>query len=406
MDGCMTSDAKATAKEQGALSGIRVLDLTRLLPGAFCTLLLGDLGADVIKIEQPGEGDYNRKFEPIHRKESGSFLLLNRNKRSLTLNLKSAEGRDIFLKLVAGADVVLEGFRPGVMERLGLGYDVLREANPEIVMCSLSGFGQTGPLREASGHDLNYTALAGALQLFGEKGRAPIVPGLSIADVGGGSLMAVYGIMAALQARTRTGEGQYVDVSMMDGLVSWLTYHAADFLFAGIEPRGGERNFLGAAPCYNIYCCSDGKYLSLGIIEAHFWTRFCELVARSHLLEHQWPQGDTAQRQFAELTAMFLMKTRDEWAQLLTAADIPAAPVNSMQEAFAHPQMQERQMLQHIEHPVEGRIPQLGFPVKFSMTPARMTAPPPLLGQHNREILVALGYPQEQIERLARDCII
>jgi crotonobetainyl-CoA:carnitine CoA-transferase CaiB-like acyl-CoA transferase len=403
MGGSMSGKATPPTGTDGALAGVRVLDLTRLLPGAFCTQLLGDLGADVIKIEQPGKGDYNRSFEPIHRKESGSFLLLNRNKRSLTLNLKSEEGRDIFLKLLADADVVVEGFRPGVMDRLKLNYDVLREHNPKVVMCAISGFGQTGPLREASGHDLNYVALTGALQLFAEKGRAPIVPGLSIADIGGGSLMAVYGILAALHARARSGEGQYVDVSMMDGLVSWLTYHAADFLFGGIEPRGGERNFIGAAPCYNIYCCKDGKYLSLGIIEPQFWDGFCKLIARHDLLEHQWPQGDAADRQFAELAALFMTRPRDEWAALFVASDVPAAPVNSMQEAFAHPQMQAREMLQQIDHPVEGRIPQLGFPVKFSATPARMIVPPPTLGQHNAEILGALGYSAEQIERLVSE---
>lgn len=390
----------------GALSDIRVLDLTRLLPGAFCTLLLADLGADVIKIEQPGEGDYNRTFEPLNRKESGSFLLLNRNKRSLTLNLKSEQGREILLKLVGEADVVVEGFRPGVIDRLKLGYEVLKRVNPKIILCSISGFGQTGPLRAASGHDLNYMALAGALQLFGERGRAPIVPGLSIADIGGGSLMAVYGIMAALLARAKTGDGQFVDVSMMDGLVSWLSYHAPDFLFAGIEPRGGERNFIGAAPCYNIYRCADGRFLSLGIIEVQFWARFCDLIARPDFLQQQWPEGEVRQQQFSALTKIFMMRSRDEWAALLADADIPAAPVNSMKEAFAHPQMQHREMLQQIDHPVEGMIPQLGFPVKFSATPARMRSPPPLLGQHNQEILATLGFDVDQVEQLKVDQII
>jgi crotonobetainyl-CoA:carnitine CoA-transferase CaiB-like acyl-CoA transferase len=402
MDSCM----KTTQSTASAMGGTRVLDLTRLLPGAFCTLLLADLGADVIKIEQPGEGDYNRKFAPLNKKESGSFLLLNRNKRSLTLNLKSASGREIFLKLVADADVVVEGFRPGVMDRLQLGYDVLREVNPKVIVCSISGFGQTGPLREASGHDLNYMALTGALQLFGERGRAPIVPGLSIADVGGGSLMAAYGIMGALLAREKTGEGQYVDVSMMDGLVSWLTYHAADYLFAGIEPRGGERNFIGAAPCYNIYRCADGLYVSLGIIEAHFWERFCKLIERPDFIQDQWPEDGSRENQFRVISEIFMTRSRDQWTALLAQADIPAGPVNSMQEAFAHPQMQDREMLQQIDHPVEGKVPQLGFPVKFSRTPARMVAPPPMLGQHNEEILKSLGFSPNEIEGLRQDQVI
>lgn len=229
-----------------ALAGLKVLDLTRLLPGAFCTQLLADYGADVLKIEQPGAGDYNRQFAPIAKEESGSFLLLNRNKRSLTLNLKAEEGRDVFRRLVKEADVVVEGFRPGVMTRLGLDYDALHGVNPRIVYCAISGFGQDGPYALKSGHDLNYLGIAGALQLFGTPDTGPIVPGLSIADVGGGSLMAAFGILAALGARERTGKGQFIDISMTDGLVSWLCYHAADYLFAGVEPAAACRASLAA----------------------------------------------------------------------------------------------------------------------------------------------------------------
>ncbi|QHE87561.1 CaiB/BaiF CoA transferase family protein [Hydrogenophaga sp. BPS33] len=394
--------APAAAKTH-ALQGLRVLDLTRLLPGATCTMLLGDLGADVLKIEQPGVGDYNRSFEPIARQESGSFLLLNRNKRSMTLNLKSPAGRDVFLRLVREADVVVEGFRPGVMDRLGLDYDTLREANPALVVCAISGFGQTGPLREASGHDLNYMALAGALQLFGTPETGPIVPGLSIADVGGGSLMAVYGILAALLARQRTGEGQYIDVSMFDGLVTWLAYHGADTLFAGVEPRGGERAFIGSAPCYNVYRCGDGRHLSLGIIEAHFWERLCDLVEQPAWKANQWPQGAAAAVQFRELSALFATQPLAHWVERLLAADIPAAPVNGIAEAFDHPQSRARDLLYACEHPVEGRIPQLGFPVKFSGTPAEHRMPPPLLGQHTHDVLSSLGYGAEAIATLERD---
>ena len=393
-------------KSIAALEGVSVLDLTRLLPGATCTMLLADLGADVLKIEQPGAGDYNRAFPPLHRKESGSFLLLNRNKRSLTLNLKAEAGKAVFRRLVERADVVVEGFRPGVMDRLGLGYDALRQINPKLVMCSISGFGQTGPLREASGHDVNYLALAGALQLFGTPQTGPIVPGLSIADVGGGSLMAVYGILAALLARERSGEGQYVDVSMMDGLVTWLAYHAADALFAGVEPRGGEQRFLGAAPCYNVYRCADGRHLSLGIIEPHFWHAFCDLVSHPEWKAEQWPTGEAAARQFATMRDLFAGAPMRTWAERLAAADIPAAPVNTMAEAFEHPQSKARELLYQCDHPVEGPIPQLGFPVKFSATPATHRLPPPLLGQHNTAVLSALGYAAEDIAALARDHVI
>lgn len=401
-----SGDAGASAARRGALDGIRVLDLTRLLPGATCTMLLADLGADVLKVEQPGAGDYNRRFEPLAKKESGSFLLLNRNKRSLTLNLKTEAGREVLLRLVRDADVLLEGFRPGVMARLGLDYETLHAANPRLVVCAISGFGQTGPLREASGHDLNYMALAGALQLFGTPATGPLVPGLSIADVGGGSLMAVYGILAALFARQHTGEGQYVDVSMFDGLVTWLAYHGADTLFAGIEPRGGERPFIGSAPCYNVYRCRDGRHLSLGIIESHFWERLCDLAGRPAWKASQWPQGPEAAEQFRALAALFATEPRDHWVDRLAAADIPAAPVNGIAEAFAHPQAKARALLYECEHPVEGTIPQLGFPVKLSATPAAHRLPPPTLGQHTAEVLRDLGYDSEAIAGMVRQGVI
>ncbi|SIT34928.1 Carnitine dehydratase [Paraburkholderia piptadeniae] len=395
-----------TKQTFAALDGVSVLDLTRLLPGATCTMLLADLGADVLKIEQPGTGDYNRAFAPIKRKESGSFLLLNRNKRSLTVNLKSEEGKEIFRRLVKHADVVVEGFRPGVMDRLGIGYSTLSEINPRLVMCSISGFGQTGPLRESSGHDVNYLALTGTLQLFGTPATGPIVPGLSIADVGGGSLMAVYAILSALLARVRSGEGQYLDVSMTDGLVTWLAYHAADALFAGIEPRGGERPFLGAAPCYNVYECADRRHISLGIIESHFWTAFCDLIGHPEWKDDQWPVGESAARQFAVLRDIFRSAPVHEWAARLENADIPAAPVNTMAEAFAHPQMKARELLYTCDHPVEGTIPQLGFPVKFSRTPASHRMSPPLLGEHNEEVLFRLGYTEDEISRMREEKII
>jgi crotonobetainyl-CoA:carnitine CoA-transferase CaiB-like acyl-CoA transferase len=387
---------------QGPLAGTKVLDLTRLLPGAFCSQILADLGATVVKVEEPGRGDYHRAFPPIARVESGSFLLLNRNKQSITLNLKKEAGRKILEELAAQSDVLVEGFRPGVMERLGLTYDALKEINPRLIYCAITGYGQDGPYSEKPGHDLNYLAVCGALQLFGKAGQGPIVPGLSIADVGGGSLMAVAGILAALIARGRTGTGQLVDISMTDGATAWLALHAADWLFAGVEPRGGERPFIGQAPCYNVYRCADGRYVALGIIETHFWHRFCDAAGLAELRDRQWPQGEEARRQAEILQALFSNKTRDEWMKTLTPLDIPFTPVNSMAEAFQDAQLQHRAMLQSLEHPVEGRIPQLGFPIKLSDTPCTMRTPPPLLGEHTDAVLRALGYCQSAIDELRR----
>lgn len=383
-----------------ALEGIRVLDLTRLLPGAFASQMLADLGADVIKIEHPVGGDYNRAFPPMARTESGSFLLLNRNKRSLTLDLKTAAGKDAFRRLAETADVVLEGFRPGVMARLGLSYEALGAINPKLIFCAISGYGQDGPKAQAPGHDMNYLAEAGALQLFGKAGEPPIVPGLSIADVGGGSMMATTGILAALVARGRTGRGQMIDVSMFDGSIAWLALHAPDWLFAGVEPRGGERRFIGQAPCYNVYRCADGRDVALGIIEDHFWARFCDAVGLPDLKDEQWPEGEAAVRQKGRLAALFAGDTRDAWVSRLAPADIPFGPVLSMAEAFADPHARHREMLLHVDHPREGRIPQLGFPVKYSGTPCTLRSPPPLLGEHSDEILAEAGYDAAAIAAL------
>jgi crotonobetainyl-CoA:carnitine CoA-transferase CaiB-like acyl-CoA transferase len=292
------------------------------------------------------------------------------------------------------------------MDRLGLGFDTLAEINPRLIYCAISGFGQDGPYRLMPGHDLNYLAIAGALQLFGTAGGGPIVPGLSVADVGGGSLMAVSGILAAVIARSRTGKGQFIDISMTDGSVAWLALHGADYLFAGIEPRGGERSLIGQAPCSNVYRCADGRYVALGIIEPHFWARFCKAVDAFDLIEEQWPTGEAADRQFARLRAMFAEKPRDVWVAELAKADIPFSGVNSMEEAFADPQLKHREMLLEVEHPLEGTIPQLGFPIKLSDTPCAIHSAPPRLGEHSDAVLATLGFDAAAIATLRADGVI
>lgn len=401
----MNDVSEAAAPTPQALAGIRVLDLTRLLPGATCSLILADLGADVIKIEQPGEGDYNRSFPPLHRKESGSFLLLNRNKRSMTLNLKDDRGKKILLRLARGADVLIEGFRPGVMERLGLSYEVLSQENPGLIYCAISGYGQDGPYRLKPGHDLNYLAEVGALQLFAKAGEGPMVPGLSIADVGGGSLMASNAILAAIIARGASGRGQFLDVSMYDGLVSWLPYHGADWLFSGVEPRGGERPFIGQAPCYNVYACKDGRHVALGVIEPHFWHRFCAFAGMEELKDDQWPTDDARDEQMRRLADFFLGRDRDDWVAAFAAIDIPFGPVLSMEEAFDSSHFRHRDLLKSVRHPVEGDIPQLGFPVKYSGTPCTIRMPPPQLGEHTMDLLAEIG-ADDQFDDLSRDGVI
>jgi crotonobetainyl-CoA:carnitine CoA-transferase CaiB-like acyl-CoA transferase len=392
-----------SAPRPGALAGIRVIELARLLPGNLAAQMLGDLGADVIKVEQPGAGDPMRDFPPMGTRDSGVFLISNRNKRSITVDLKKPEGRAIVEKLAAGADVVLEGFRPGVADRLGVGDAALRTINPRLVYCALSGYGQTGPYRLVPGHDMNYLGIVGMLQLMSRRETGPFVPGPLIADIAGGSLMAVYGILAALLARTTTGEGQFVDVSMTDGAMALMVSHMAEWLYAGHEPRGGEyRNAGGSAP-YEIYRCADGKYLTLGIIEDHFWLRLRQLLGRDDLPAEPFPGPEDAARAHAILTEAFATASRDEWVARLWQADISAGPVNSFAEAAADPQMRAREMVFEIDHPVEGRIPQLGFPVKFSATPGAVTRPPPGLGEHNGEVLTELGYSAEAIADLARD---
>ena len=385
-----------------ALPGLKILDASRLLPAALCTQMLADLGAEVLKVEEPGRGDYQRTFPPMGKVDSGTFLLCNRNKQSITLNLKSEEGKAVFRKLAAEADVVVEGFRPGVMKRLGLDYETLKDINPRLIYCAVSGFGQDGPYKMVAGHDLNYMGIIGALPLFGMAGGPPMVPGLLTADIGGGSLMAAYGILAALLARQATGQGQFVDVSMMDGAMSFIAYHASEPMFGGVDPKGGEYRNTGGAPCYSIFRCKDGNYVTLGALEEHFWERFCDAAGVPELKTEQFPEGEARSRQFAQLDQVFAQRTRAEWVDLFFKHDIPGGPVNTMREAFEDPHVKAREMVMHVDHPVEGRIPQLGFPVKFSGTPGRITSPPPMLGQHTREVLERLGYSAEQIAAMAK----
>lgn len=382
----------------GALEGIKALDLTRLLPGAYCSGLLADFGAEVLKVEDTGEGDYMRILPPLLKGYNPAFLNLNRNKKSIALDLKKERGREIFYQLARQADVLLEGFRPGVTERLGIDYEKIRAVNPRIIYCSLSGYGQNGPYRDRVGHDLNYIGIGGILGLTKQKGQKPTIPGTQVGDLGGGALMATVGVLIALLARERTGEGQYVDVAMLDGIVSWLTMGAAQQLnFGELLPEG--RVVYGDFACYQVYETKDGKYLTVGAIEEKFWATLC-----SRLGKEEWiPLQNIPEKQeeiIKEIGAIFLTKTQKEWLEFFEGAEVCLGPVHTLPEVFEDPQVQAREMVTEGIHPNGSSYKQLSPPLKLSATPGTIRSPAPAHGQHTEEVLRELGYSSAEITTL------
>lgn len=378
-----------------AMQGIRILDLSRMLPGPYCSMMLGDLGAEVIKVEEPKTGDPTRKSPPMLDGQSAPFAQVNRNKKSIAVDLKDPNGRQVFMKLAAGADVVLEQFRPGVVDRLGINYTAVAEVNPRIVYCSLSGFGQDGPHRERSGHDLNYLALSGVLGLTTDEQGKPVIPGVQIADLAGG-MIAAFGILAALVARERTGRGQYVDVSMFDVMLSMLPIPAAHHFAGSTIPVGGKYVLSGAYPFYNVYETGDGKYMTLGALEPKFWANFCRKVGREDLVARQYDSGQRRASLFEEVREIFKAKTQSEWIDLMRDADCCCEPVLSMAEAFNHDQTLAREMLRRSESITD----QLGFSYKLSDTPPREELIAPQLGQHTEALLTEIGISEDERKRL------
>jgi crotonobetainyl-CoA:carnitine CoA-transferase CaiB-like acyl-CoA transferase len=385
---------------------MKILDLSRLLPGPYCSLMLGDLGADVLKIEDPKLGDYMRWWGPRVNKQSAFFLMVNRNKKSMKLNLKTDWGRDIFFRLVRQHDVLLEGFRPGVMERLGLGYEALKEENPGLIYCAITGYGHTGPYRDRAGHDLNYLSLAGVLGTIGPKGGPPVIPGVQIADIGGGAMFAALGILAAYIARQETGKGQFIDVSMLDGSFAWLTVPLGKTLADGEDPKPGDSFLTGRYACYRIYETKDGRYMGLGALEPQFWEAFCKLVNREDLVGYQFAEGEKQTHLISEVSGIFKEKTRQEWIGFLKDTDCCCEPVNSVSEALMDSQLLAREMILEADHPTEGRLKQIGIPVKFSETPGSLRLAPPNHGEHTQEILKGLGYEDGEISDMEKEGVI
>jgi crotonobetainyl-CoA:carnitine CoA-transferase CaiB-like acyl-CoA transferase len=388
------------APHPGPLAGLRVLDLSRLLPGGYCTLLLADLGADVLKVEEPGKGDYLRWMPPYASTGEGAMhLALNRGKRSMTLNLKVSQGRDLLRRLVREADVLVESFRPGVMDRLGVGWEVLSTENPRLIYAAISGYGADGPYAERAGHDINYLGYAGALSFNGHPDTGPWQPGLQIGDLGGGGLTAAVAILAALHVRATTGTGQYCDVSMTDGVVSWLTLAAGAFAATGTPPRVGTETLNGGLACYGVYRCADGRYVTVGALEPQFFAALCRALGLDELVP--WHLDPARQRELrARLEEAFATRTRDEWLEVLVPADCCVGPVNDLAEAFADPQVVARGMVVPQALADGTAFPQVGVVPRLAATPGRVGGVASALGADTDAVLAGLGCTAGEVAAL------
>ena len=374
------------------LAGIKVLDLSRQFPGPYATMVLADFGADVLRIE-------DRRFL-----SDPSASIVMRNKRQMSLNLKTEAGKEIFFKLIAGADILVEGFRPDVTKRLGIGYEDLKRKKPDLIYCSLSGYGQTGPYRDMVGHDLNYISFAGILELCGEPDRKPVIPPVQIADVGGG-LNAAIGILLALFHRERTGQGQYVDVALMDAALGFMQLNFMQFLDVGLSVARGRQPLTGLFPSYAVYETKDGKFFSLGAVEKRFWDAFCDRVARPDLKKDHWAVGARGEQVVAGVTALFKTRTRDEWFEEFKATDICVGKALALKEVMEDPQVQAREMVLKIDDHGKPRT-LLGIVPKLSATPGDVRTPPATFGEHTEAVLKELGYSSAQIKELGKTGVI
>jgi crotonobetainyl-CoA:carnitine CoA-transferase CaiB-like acyl-CoA transferase len=381
-----------------ALEGLKVLDVSRYGPAPFCTMVLGDLGADILRIDGAAWELEVREFPA----PDSPFDPLNRNKRSLELNMKKDEGKRIFYQLVEKSDIVVEGFRPGVSKRLGIDYETLNKINPKIICCAISGYGQDGPLSNLVGHDITYIAQGGVLGIMS---RPDVIPGNIIGDWAGGGLQGVIGILAAVVARQTTGKGQFVDIAIADGVTSFLCSYIAKYLETGSMPAEEDRTTIGAEHYYNVYETKDNKFIAIASAEPKFFANLCKALGREEYVSYQMDRAKAKEIR-AFFTETFLTKTRDEWFSLLYENDTAVGKVYSIGELISDPQVLHRQMIVELNHPMLGKIRQSGIPIKLSDTPGRIRKFSPKIGEDTVEVLSELGYSESDIVDLRRKEIL
>ncbi|RMF59977.1 MAG: CoA transferase [Calditrichaeota bacterium] len=388
------------------LKGLRILDLTRLYPGPLATMMLAEMGADVIKIEDKIKPDYMRSYPPFVGELSAGYVAVNRSKRSLVLQLNTPRGQEVFFRLVKKADIVVEQFRPGTLDELGLGYEEAIKSNPEIIYVSLTGYGQSGPYANKAGHDINYLGYSGLLSLNAAESHGPVIPGFQIADVAGGAYMTIIACLTALHARNFTGKGQKVDVSMLDGLLPLATLQLAHFQATGQHLSSWELPLSGGLPAYGVFRCADGKYLALGALEPKFWRSFCEMIKKPEWINKLYAMGEEAQRMKEEMKKIFLSRTRDEWLSLQGEQDMCLTPVLGIDELEKDTHIHHRNVLFRKVFPHSGEILGVRVPLHFSHNRLRVPSAPPLLGEHSVEVLREAGFTQEEIQSLVNSGIV
>jgi crotonobetainyl-CoA:carnitine CoA-transferase CaiB-like acyl-CoA transferase len=387
-----------------ALDGVTVLDLARGYPPAQSTMFLGDFGARVIKIDSP-QGNKIEIAAGIDPQDEHYAALnrLNRNKETVVINLRSDEGLKVFYRLVKKADVLVEGFRPGAMKRLHADYDTLKDINPRLIYCSMSGYGSDGPYARLPGHDPCYLGIAGALSMIGPPSGKPCTPSNYIGDMGGAAMHGLVGILIALMAREKTGQGQFIDIAYTDGVLSLMEYDILSYLHTGTVPKRGETFMTGLAAWSNVYKCKDGEYFVVACGEPQFWKNLCRALGREDLISYHGASPEEQEPGIRELTEIFLTKTRDEWWDFLKNKDTSVAPVYNVDEALDDPQVRHRQMILETNHPTLGQLKQLGFAVKLSETPAQIRSIGKVVGSDTQKIMEELGYSREDIQRLVKE---